>query len=64
MFSDSAQVTNVIVGKFANIVDVSPKIEILISQNQIFCSFRWGSLTAKESDWKPGKVFNLDVHGL
>ena len=33
MFSDSAQVADVIVGKFANIVDMSPKIKILIKHN-------------------------------
>ena len=35
MFSDSVQVTDVIVGKFANIVDMSPKIKILIKHNTI-----------------------------
>ena len=58
MFSDSAQVADVIAGKFANIVDVSPEIKILIKPNaKIFSSFRWASLTSKERDWKHGKVF-------
>ena len=34
MFSDSAQVTNVIVRKFANIAHVSPEIKILHDQTQ------------------------------
>ena len=33
MISDSAQVADVIVGKFANIVDMSPKIKLLIKHN-------------------------------
>ena len=33
MSSDSAQVADVKVGKFANIVDMSPKIKILIKHN-------------------------------
>ena len=58
MFSDSAQVADVIAGKFANTVDVSPKIKILIIHNtRIFSSFRWVSLTSKEHDWKHGKEF-------
>ena len=58
MFSDSAQVVDVIVGKFANIVDMSPKIKILMKHNtKISNSFGWVSLTSKESDWKHGKVF-------
>ena len=33
MFSDSAQVADVIVGKFANVADVSPEVIILIKHN-------------------------------
>ena len=33
MFSDSAQVADVIIGKFVNIVDMSPKLKILIKHN-------------------------------
>ena len=56
-FSDSAQVADVIVGKFANIADVSPEINILTKHNtKIFSRFGWVVLTAKESDWKHGKV--------
>ena len=58
MFSDSAMVADVIVGKFANIVDMSPKIKILIKKNtKISNSFGWVSLTSKDSDRKHGKVF-------
>ena len=67
MFSDSAQVADVIVGKFANIVDVGPEVKILIKHNtKIFSCFRWVSLTAKESDWKRSMqgILSLDVHGL
>ena len=41
-----------IVGKFANIVDMSPKTKISYS-------FGWVSFTSKESDRKHGKVFSL-----
>ena len=37
MFSDSLQVAEVIVGTFANIVDVSPEIKILIKHNTKIC---------------------------
>ena len=58
MFSDSAQVADVIVGNFANIVDMSPKIKIIIKHNiEISNSFGWVSFTSKESDRKHGKVF-------
>ena len=58
MSSDSPQVVDVIVGKFANFVDMSPKIKILIKYNtKISNSFGWGSFTSKESDRKHGKVF-------
>ena len=58
MFSDSARVPDVIVGKFANIVDESYKIKILIKHNtKTFGSFRWVGLTAKENDSKRGKEF-------
>ena len=58
MFSDSAQAANVTVGKFANIVDLSPEIKILIKHNtKIFSNFQWVSLTAKESDRKHEKAF-------
>ena len=51
-------VADVIVGKFANIVDMSPKIKILIKQNtKISNNFGWVSLTSKDSDRKHGKVF-------
>ena len=44
MFSDSAQVADVIVGKCANIVDMSPKIKSLIKHNtKISNSFGWVS---------------------
>ena len=57
-FSDSAQVKDVIAGTFANIVDMGPEIKFLIKHNtKISNSFRWVSLTSKESDWKLGKVF-------
>ena len=57
MFSDSAQVADVMVRKFADIVDVNPEIKILIKHNtKIFSSFRWVSLTAKGCDWKHGKA--------
>ena len=57
VFSDSAQVPDVIVRKFANNADVSLEIKILVKYNiKIFSSFWWASLTAKDSDWKHGKV--------
>ena len=41
-----------------NIVDVSPEIKILIKHStKTFSSFRWVSLTAKESDRNPGQLF-------
>ena len=58
MFSDSVQVADVIVGKFANIIDMSPKIKLLIKHNtKISNSFGWESFTSKEGDRKHGKVF-------
>ena len=67
MFSDSAQVTGVMGRKFANVVDVSAEMKIVIKHNtSIFGSVRWVNLVAKERDWKYRKVFLLsyDVHGL
>ena len=47
-----------IVGKCANFVDVNPNIKNSHqTQYRDFSSFRWVSLTSKESDWKRGKVF-------
>ena len=58
MFSDSAQVADVIVGKFANFADMSPKIKIPIKHNtNISNSSEWVSFNSKESDRKHGKVF-------
>ena len=58
MFSDSAQVTDMAVRKFADVLDGSSEIQILIEHNtQISGSFQWASLVAKKSDWKHGKVF-------
>ena len=60
MFSDSAQVADGIAGKFANVVDVSPEINVLIKHNtNVSGSFRWASFTAKEIDWTRKKVFYL-----
>ena len=47
-----------IVGKFAYVVDMSPKIKILIKHNtKLSNRFGWVSLIFKESDWNYGKVF-------
>ena len=48
----------ILVRNFANTIDVSPVITLLLNHNtEIFIGFRWASLVAKESNWKHGKVY-------